>query len=169
MRHSIHAEGSMSLHAQSDLLHQDANAPIKQPFTEDCRCGMYALEAWSRSLRLTQYCLEQPQHPYSSRKAASRAMPDGSCPASSFSCASEDSIVHHCVQKLSTCLAYHSSVSEPHNRLLPRNATVKVMASHAMMGSWTAHHSSSLCPKAERRTGFVMEPSDVVNNICVSY
>ena len=130
---------------------------------------MYALEVWNRSLRLTHYSLEQPQLSSSSRKAASRAMLDGSCPASSSFCASEDSIVHHCVQKLSTCLAYHLSVSEPYNKLFPRNATAQVMASHAMMGSWTAHQSSSFCPKAKRRTGFVLEPSDVINNICVSY
>ena len=92
----------MRLHAQSDLLHQDANSPIKQPFTEDCRCGMYALEAWNRSLRLTQYSLKQPQLPCSSRKAASREMRDSSCPASSSSCANKDLIIHHRVRELFT-------------------------------------------------------------------
>ena len=110
MRHPVHAKGFIRLHAQSDLLHEDANSPIKQHFTEDCRCEKYALEAWNRSLRLTQYSLKQPQLPCNTRKAASKEMLDGSCPASSSSCATKDSFVNHRVRKLSICLACYSGV-----------------------------------------------------------
>ena len=45
---------------------------------------------------------------------------------------------------------------------------VKVMASHAMTGSWTAHQSYSLCPKAKRRTESLLEPQNINSNTCVS-